>query len=826
MNLFQKFQNTLRSINKGITFGGPKVIPLSRLNLVFFLFSIFYILSSAYYVSALTSVNTSNTNLVKNGLVGHWTFDGKNMTNTTAIDISGGANNGTLTNMTQAFAKTPGKISQGLKFDGVDDYVSIANNANLNGSQGTWLFWIKKGGTPSGNGYVSLGKTDVSGSYNGINFYHFSSNIGIQIKGATDVGSYASNIGSLADSRWHHVAVAYVSGGALRIYFDGSLVVSTTSPTFTISSQNLRIGRSVDSYWETYKGSLDDLRIYNRVLSSAEVQALYKAGGGAVVDAVDRTSYITTSGVSTWTVPEGVTSVKVEAIGGGGGGGGYRGSGGGGAAYAVKNNIAVTPGSSISVTVGSAGSGGCSGCDGGTGGDTIFGSNVVVAKGGSGGGATSVTASLGGKAASSTPVAGAFSGGNGGAGGGGGNSAPGGGGGGSAGKFGAGGNGGTDTQNHGSGGGGSGGGSAGANATAGAPGNGGTNNIGAGAGIATGGSGSSSLGASAGGGAGGSAWTGVAPGVGGSGQEWSASYGSGGGGGGGGGVASPTAGANAGNYGGGGGGGGYTRAGGNGAQGLIILTYKVGKTTAASNPASNNRTGINSGLVGHWTFDGKNMTSTTALDSSGNNRTGTLTNMTQASSKTIGKLGQGLRFDGTNDYISIPYTGIDYERTQPITIAAWVKLNNVAPAGGTQTVFGRLYGGGFKGTLLGWCRNFTTGLCNANSFYFFIANNSNTNGVIVTTASNSFLPNAWTHVVVTYSGNSSASGVKIYKNGVSLPLTTNYDTLSASITGTTNWRIGDDSTSDYASGIIDDVRFYNREVSAKEVQALYKLGTQ
>ena len=113
-----------------------------------------------------------------------------------------------------------------------------------------------------------------------------------------------------------------------------------------------------------------------------------------------------------------------------------------------------------------------------------------------------------------------------------------------------------------------------------------------------------------------------------------------------------------------------------------------------------------------------------------------------------------------------------------------------------------------------------------NSFYFFIANNSNTNGVIVTTASNSFLPNAWTHVVVTYSGNSNASGVKIYKNGVSLPLTTNYDTLSASITGTTNWRIGDDSTSDYASGIIDDVRFYNREVSAKEVQALYKLGTQ
>src|SRR3989344_176746 len=65
-----------------------------------------------------------------------------------------------------------------------------------------------------------------------------------------------------------------------------------------------------------------------------------------------------------------------------------------------------------------------------------------------------------------------------------------------------------------------------------------------------------------------------------------------------------------------------------------------------------------SGLVGYWTFDGADTpwTSTTAattLDTSGQNNTGTLTNMSQSTSVTPGKLGQALNFDGSNDYINM-----------------------------------------------------------------------------------------------------------------------------------------------------------------------------
>jgi hypothetical protein len=136
---------------------------------------------------------------------------------------------------------------------------------------------------------------------------------------------------------------------------------------------------------------------------------------------------------------------------------------------------------------------------------------------------------------------------------------------------------------------------------------------------------------------------------------------------------------------------------------LSIFFILSSNSFAATSVGVSSKPALTNGLVGHWTFDGKNMTNTTVIDSSGNGRTGTLTNMTVISSKVVGKIGQGLRFDGTDDYVSIPYTGIDFERTQPITISAWVKLNSVAPVGGFQTVFGRIYGAGSsKGTFLGW----------------------------------------------------------------------------------------------------------------------------
>lgn len=105
------------------------------------------------------------------------------------------------------------------------------------------------------------------------------------------------------------------------------------------------------------------------------------------------------SSSGTFTVPTGITKVKVTVIGGGGGGGYSAGTsdpsgGGGGGGAAIKTISGLTPGGTIAVTVGTGGAGGTSGT-GTAGGTSSFGT-YCSATGGSGGGASSSNAASGG----------------------------------------------------------------------------------------------------------------------------------------------------------------------------------------------------------------------------------------------------------------------------------------------------------------------------------------------------------------------------------------------------------------------------------------------
>jgi len=97
---------------------------------------------------------------------------------------------------------------------------------------------------------------------------------------------------------------------------------------------------------------------------------------------------ITASG--TWTVPSGVTSVDVFLVGGGGGGssGDAEGAGGSGCNTEVYSSISVTPGASISVTIGAGGAGGVGSTNGSNGSYSEFASSSYRATGGFGAGQT------------------------------------------------------------------------------------------------------------------------------------------------------------------------------------------------------------------------------------------------------------------------------------------------------------------------------------------------------------------------------------------------------------------------------------------------------
>ena len=204
-------------------------------------------------------------------------------------------------------------------------------------------------------------------------------------------------------------------------------------------------------------------------------------------------------------------------------------------------------------------------------------------------------------------------------------------------------------------------------------------------------------------------------------------------------------------------------------------------------------TSASSGLVAHWKFD--EGAGTTAADSSGNGHTGTLTN---GPIWTTGQLGGALQFDGTNDFVAcgtnVP--AMKFAASASFTESAWVFPTKT---GAWQGVFT------YSRNAAPWHGIWISA---SNQWGFGGGSGTNLNGPAVNF-------NAWTHVVAVQTG---SSGRKLYVNGVEVAS----DTLPQAANGTGACLIGGAGAgSELFGGRIDDVRLYNRALSASEVQALF-----
>src|SRR3989344_3092088 len=226
---------------------------------------------------------TISNDSLKKGLVGHWSFDGNDMAGVTAYDRSGNNNNGTLTN---GPVRVKGKIGQGLSFDGVDDYVSVGDNDSLDitGSitVATWVratsfgvgfneerLVFKGTGVSTANIYT-LGIADSKAMFS-LHLAGF---------GASDCLGNSPCIVSnttLVTGRWYHVAGTY-DGATIRIYVDGQLGGSqSVVSTGTADANPVLFGSRSDGQ-DSLTGFLDDVRLYNRALTPAEIKRLYNMG--------------------------------------------------------------------------------------------------------------------------------------------------------------------------------------------------------------------------------------------------------------------------------------------------------------------------------------------------------------------------------------------------------------------------------------------------------------------------------------------------------------------------------------------------------------------
>ena len=206
------------------------------------------------------------------GLVAAYSFNEGSGSKVT--DLSGNNITGTVFGATWT---TAGKYGNALSFNGSNSYVDLGNPAVLNlTSSMTVSAWINSTGNPPDDGQI-ISKSD---NYSGW-----------QLKTSQDMGSrtFGTAVTNTSGSRvqqyssttpalntWYFVAGVYdASARTMKVYVNGVLANGTlrgTVPSSQLSSTfNANIGRRSGGFY--FKGIIDEVRVYNRALSQAEIQS-------------------------------------------------------------------------------------------------------------------------------------------------------------------------------------------------------------------------------------------------------------------------------------------------------------------------------------------------------------------------------------------------------------------------------------------------------------------------------------------------------------------------------------------------------------------------
>jgi len=252
-------------------------------------------LVALFSVFTWTEAAFAACNIVTNGLVGCYSFDAGN-----ANDGSGNGNHGTAA---AGVSYVAGKVGQAAKLNGgATGYIRIKNPAQKFDREYTLSAWVSTAGRGhtimSKYGFSnlkSMGFAMISTTPDG-NFSNF--NTGSTIFGVTALYSwYPSSYPSftLPINEFHLVTITY-NVGRIRIYIDGQFTIEKASFPHTSSLDNpfdILIGSHYNEYGgtvassagRTFDGLVDEVRIYNRAITDAEITQLFNQGNAPCVPA-------------------------------------------------------------------------------------------------------------------------------------------------------------------------------------------------------------------------------------------------------------------------------------------------------------------------------------------------------------------------------------------------------------------------------------------------------------------------------------------------------------------------------------------------------------
>jgi hypothetical protein len=235
-------------------------------------------------ITAALAVQVQAQSFLTNGLVAYYPFDGNTR------DYSGSLNDCTAAGGVSYGTNRFGVASGCLQLDGVDAYVTTTNMPILNNAF-SYTGWIKvDGSTPWEQSFAQYGMNDdpITGTNALWNFTYDPPNSRWDMWDRNQWSYFIpANPSRDPTKNWTFVAVVY-GGGYASTYVNGvpESTRPVTLPLPVINSRRFTIGANYPTDEQVFNGRIDDVRLYNRALSTNEVQQLYAYESGPQVNLI------------------------------------------------------------------------------------------------------------------------------------------------------------------------------------------------------------------------------------------------------------------------------------------------------------------------------------------------------------------------------------------------------------------------------------------------------------------------------------------------------------------------------------------------------------
>lgn len=203
---------------------------------------------------------------------------GSRRSGTLLADLSKKANHGTIDGATWA----NGPVGQAvLSSDGIDNYVSVADNPSLQLTQGSIELWFKPTGGFDSSASVSealIGK-EGAGNNNGdfdIRLLDTNGRLSFNNENGVATNSVSSDSSSWND-QWYCVVTTFDGSGNMALYIDGIAQSDTDTSTALMSrSDTLYIGSLRAGTLFPFNGLIDEVRIYNRPKTASDISQRFQ----------------------------------------------------------------------------------------------------------------------------------------------------------------------------------------------------------------------------------------------------------------------------------------------------------------------------------------------------------------------------------------------------------------------------------------------------------------------------------------------------------------------------------------------------------------------